>query len=330
MLWDSNQRTALRRALARLYPRETQQRTFVDDIKLNPSVIGFEASAESAWFNILEEARKHAKLDALLKKAREDYIEDENLKLIEASTPPKPLEAPDVKGSWHGPRNARPMLEKIIGERSTLVPVTYLEVGVQRARPVARVRLVDGSAGTGFLVANDLLITNHHVLPNAATATAAVAQFNYQQTVAGLSAPFAEHTLKPAIFFATSKDDDWTAVRVDGEPTKKWGALTLRPAGIAVDQPVNIIQHPEGGIKKVSFVANVVAFVGGGRVQYLTDTMPGSSGSPVFDQAWDLVALHHSGGWLAEPGSPSGEVFYRNEGIHIDVVIEGLKKAGAI
>jgi V8-like Glu-specific endopeptidase len=60
------------------------------------------------------------------------------------------------------------------------------------------------------------------------------------------------------------------------------------------------------------------------RVQYLTDTEPGSSGSPVFDSQWRLVALHHSGGWLPEPGRETK--FYRNEGININRVIDGLKQ----
>ncbi len=30
-------------------------------------------------------------------------------------------------------------------------------------------------------------------------------------------------------------------------------------------------------------------------VHYRTDTSPGSSGSPVFNDQWEIVALHHSG-----------------------------------
>jgi V8-like Glu-specific endopeptidase len=68
----------------------------------------------------------------------------------------------------------------------------------------------------------------------------------------------------------------------------------------------------------------VVAFVSAGRVQYLTDTLPGSSGSPVFDTKWNIIALHHSGGWLTEPNAASKHTYYRNEGIAIDRIIEGL------
>jgi V8-like Glu-specific endopeptidase len=143
-----------------------------------------------------------------------------------------------------------------------------------------------------------------------------------------MDAEVAEYALAPDEFFATSEKDDWTAVRVKGDPASRWGVLSFVSTKVAADDRVNIIQHAGGGSKQLSFYANVVVFVGEGRVQYLTDTLPGSSGSPVFDRDWRLVAVHHSGGWLVEPGSKD-DVYYRNEGILIDVVIAGLKTAGA-
>lgn len=50
-------------------------------------------------------------------------------------------------------------------------------------------------------------------------------------------------------------------------------------------------------------------------VQYLTDTLPGSSGSPVFNQVWQLVAIRPAGGWLTEPGQK--EKLFRNKGINV-------------
>ena len=101
----------------------------------------------------------------------------------------------------------------------------------------------------------------------------------------------------------------------------------MKPASLKVGDHVNIIQHAGGGPKQVSFNANVIVFVGDTRIQYLTDTLPGSSGSPVFDTNWNLVGLHHSGGWIFEPNSPQKSPYYRNEGILIDRIIRGLGKA---
>jgi V8-like Glu-specific endopeptidase len=104
----------------------------------------------------------------------------------------------------------------------------------------------------------------------------------------------------------------------------RWGSITLAPSSARRGDLVNIIQHPGGGPKQIALSFDVVAFVGGGRLQYLTDTLPGSSGAPVFDRSWNLVALHHSGGWLTEPGSADKRVYYRNEGILIDRILEQL------
>jgi V8-like Glu-specific endopeptidase len=60
----------------------------------------------------------------------------------------------------------------------------------------------------------------------------------------------------------------------------------------------------------------------------LTDTLPGSSGSPVFDSRWQVVALHHSGGHLTQPGSKGKRLFFRNEGIHVKAILKGLAERG--
>jgi V8-like Glu-specific endopeptidase len=211
-----------------------------------------------------------------------------------------------------------------MGQKSTLVPITYLEIGLVRARSVVRVKRQDGRSGTGFITDGNTLITNNHVLPNAEAARSSVIQFNYQQTAGGLNAPIKEARLLPDGFFRTAAQDDWSAVRIDGDISSKWGMLPMARAEIKVGDHVNIIQHPGGGPKQISLFANVVVYVGGGRVQYLTDTLPGSSGSPVFDAQWNLIALHHSGGWLTEPNAASKTTYYRNEGISIDRIIDGL------
>jgi len=125
--------------------------------------------------------------------------------------------------------------------------------------------------------------------------------------------------------FVTSAEDDWTVVKIRGDTNAEWGSIRLARGNVQKGDRVIIVQHPGGGPKQIAFYHNVVVYAGDKRVQYLTDTLPGSSGSPVFDNEWNVVALHHSGGWLREPGSK--QQYYRNEGIHINAVIDGLTKA---
>ena len=58
------------------------------------------------------------------------------------------------------------------------------------------------------------------------------------------------------------------------------------------------------------------------RVRYRTNTEPGSSGSPVFDQNWNLVALHHSGEPAFQP--------HWNEGIPFATIVNLLTQRGKI
>lgn len=57
---------------------------------------------------------------------------------------------------------------------------------------------------------------------------------------------------------------------------------------------------------------------------YLTDTLPGSSGSPVFDKRWDVVALHR-----AALRGPDGEGFVENEGVRAEVIRSHLTAVGS-
>jgi V8-like Glu-specific endopeptidase len=58
--------------------------------------------------------------------------------------------------------------------------------------------------------------------------------------------------------------------------------------------------------------------VGGGIVKYTTHTLPGSSGAPVFNERWEVVALHARG------GNEVGLRMFANEGILIKKVIGAL------
>jgi V8-like Glu-specific endopeptidase len=51
-------------------------------------------------------------------------------------------------------------------------------------------------------------------------------------------------------------------------------------------------------------------------VQYTTDTLPGSSGSPVFNDNWEVVALHHAGGPLKT--NDKVDIRFINEAIAIN------------
>lgn len=172
--------------------------------------------------------------------------------------------------------------------------------------------------GTGFLVAENLLLTNNHVIADADTASRTIAEFNYQARWDGSFERTTRHTLDPAVFL-TDKALDFTLVGVKGNPGEYFGYVDLKDyAETVVNDYVCIVQHPFGGPKQICLTDNKVSAVFGDRVQYTTDTESGSSGSPVFDQNWRVVALHHAGGNLA---GPEGRRYFTNQGIRIGSVI---------
>jgi len=327
MAWNENL-TNLNDVLSGLYPLTADSIRIVDNAGLPKSFIAFQTRAIDNWHAILDEANKRGKVPDLIQVARKDYPEDPFLKRAEEGKL-APVRGPvvDEDLSWNSELPVG-TLEKLMGKASTLLPISFLEVGVRRARSVARVKLADGSTGSGFLTQKNLFVTNNHVFPKETDAKSAVIQFNVQQTDVGLDLPSAEFHLKPDDAFATSLEEehDWTAVRVQGDANADWGAIDIKPVDVKETDFVNIIQHPGGGPKQIALYHNIVAYVDDNVVQYLTDTLPGSSGSPVFDSQWRLVALHHSGGWIREPKSKK-QVF-RNEGININRIRKGLEGKG--
>ena len=220
--------------------------------------------------------------------------------------------------------------EKLIGP-SNLRPVSFLARGIALSRAVAHITLPGVGAGTGFLVADDLLLTNGHVFPDEATAGEAIVRFNYEDTLSGRPKKVDTYRCRPAEGFHTSPyleegvaaaALDYSVVRLDGKAGSRWGRIVLAPREVGVPQDVVIIQHPGGEKKQISITDNETAFADDLRCQYFTDTLPGSSGSPVFDDRWRLVALHHAGGFLTQPGDPTQHL--RNEGVRTAPILADL------
>jgi V8-like Glu-specific endopeptidase len=83
-----------------------------------------------------------------------------------------------------------------------------------------------------------------------------------------------------------------------------------------------IIQHPQGGPKQIALTANQVVNVYEHRLQYTTDTLPGSSGSPVFNDDWQVIAIHHAGGNLIS--NSRGDRRFVNQGILLSYILRDL------
>lgn len=197
-------------------------------------------------------------------------------------------------------------LERVLGTTDFL-GISFLERGLQVARTVGRVSIRGRTGspigyGTGFLVAPRLLITNNHVLGDAGLATDSVVEFDFYVRADGAPATIKVFSLHPELFFRTDSELDFTLVAVaevsaNGTPLANFGWNQLIPdeGKAIIGQWVNIIQHPNGEPKQLVLRNNEIVDTPDKFLSYVADTSPGSSGSPVYNDQWEVVALHHAG-----------------------------------
>ncbi|QXQ07289.1 DNA/RNA non-specific endonuclease [Sphingosinicellaceae bacterium] len=236
--------------------------------------------------------------------------------------------------------------ERVIGA-SDLMSINYLDRGRRVAAAVCRIKVPSpGGAwyGTGFLVGPRLLMTNHHVISNADDASQAEAEFGYEHDVDGvLQAPIS-FNLRPHEIFFTNAELDVTFVAVtplsdQDVPLERYGRLPLIPlSGKAIGgEWVSIIQHPGSEPKQIAIRASKVITLDPEAatgidltrfIHYSTDTEPGSSGAPVLNDQWQVIALHHKAVPAPRKGgrAPAKTVWIANEGVRISAIFRLLEQ----
>lgn len=254
---------------------------------------------------------------------------------------------------------ARTQLERLIGAND-LVGIAYLERGFRAAKSICRIHLRDAHGntagfGTGFLVAPGVVMTNHHVIATTTQAATATAEFNYELDVAGKQKETVEFALvvDPPLIAHQALDFCLVLVHETSRDGRRhlaefaWLPLDPTPGKAFVGEYLTIIQHPGGERKQVCVRENQLIKYSphDPTLWYCTDTTAGSSGSPVFNGSWQVVAIHHSGvpktdgqgRWMTLDGRPwdpsmdeSQIQWIANEGIRISEICSYLaaSKAG--
>jgi endonuclease G, mitochondrial len=228
--------------------------------------------------------------------------------------------------------------ERIQGRTVDFVGVSFLERARRAASAVGRIVYRSGHSprGSGFLIGDGLLITNHHVIDSAALAGDLLVEFDYELDLAGNPREVTRFEFAPQTLFVSSGSDllDYTVVALGrnlsgGGSTEGFGFLPLLSNNDkhTLGEYVNVVQHPQGDFKQVVLRENLLLSRLETVLHYRADTEPGSSGSPVFNDQWQVIALHHWG----EPYTETVDADNRplrgdmNEGVRISAIVEALR-----
>ena len=186
-----------------------------------------------------------------------------------------------------------------------LLPVEFLKQGLDAARSIGLIVTDGQGVGTGVLVGPDLVLTSHHLLREAGEAARSSLDVEADRFGAPTSAQ--SFRLQPDRFFLNDAALDYALCAVAptsslGKPLRDFGFRPLigKEGKIAIGEAVNLVLHPAGRTKRIvirnsrlvdlPYEPALKPFL-----YYEADTGPGCSGSPVLNDRWEIVALHHSG-----------------------------------
>ncbi|MFD9030132.1 trypsin-like peptidase domain-containing protein [Streptomyces sp. NPDC059567] len=235
--------------------------------------------------------------------------------------------------------------------RDDTVPFEFLHGGVLAGASVARMKVPPYEsgrpqqpayphAGTGWIIAPGLLITNHHVV-NARTRSPGsrpqVAEEDLRLQVANSRSRFdygademETEEVTAGALLAWDEALDYAVLRLsDGLPPRPMLRIATAPLLLTGTEPVavNIIQHPGGQPKRVALRNNLVFQADERDVRYFTDTRSGSSGSPVFTDDWTVVALHRGTRRMEEVDFQGRKTAFVNVGTQMSRILAHLRES---
>jgi V8-like Glu-specific endopeptidase len=169
-------------------------------------------------------------------------------------------------------------------------------------------------------------MTNGHVIPEAVEPADAVIAFRgldedgTRQRFQVIRTWWYQQSERPGLDTALLELDDYPR-NVSPAPL----AARLPVLDEAGTQRAYLIGHPNQlENPQFSLQDNVILDYDDTYVHYRAPSERGSSGSPVFDSGWSLIALHHAGGFDTPRLKNKGGTYAANEGIALSAIVSRL------
>ncbi|MFK7893208.1 MAG: serine protease [Granulosicoccus sp.] len=222
----------------------------------------------------------------------------------------------------------------------------WLKAGFERAQGVCKITDRFGEAfGTGFIMrAEDLhlnvaqslvVLTNAHVVSNDATEQrgSPKAKSADKVKVQFEAADDPERAYEVERILATSSrhelDFSILALKEPIPFDKPYPVAKSLPL-VGEDQRIYLIGHPRGGRLSFSLYDNLLLDHEPPKLHYRSPSLGGSSGSPVFNQDWDLIGLHHAGGEKMPRLNDKEGTYSANEGLWIASIIAAVESKACL
>ncbi|MEJ6483559.1 trypsin-like peptidase domain-containing protein [Nostoc punctiforme UO1] len=155
--------------------------------------------------------------------------------------------------------------------------------------------------GTGVLITNDLLLTCNHIFSKSQVQKAWV-RFGYKAGKYESEKDILELNIIP-----NNSRFDYALLKINPQTQQK--AISIDETSILDSgQNIRIIHHPQGNPVIISDFGQITQ-VGEDYIDHNVKTDDGSSGAPIFNRQWELIAIHQGNpgiGRTVIPGSTGG------------------------
>ena len=305
--------------------------------------LDFAAPLRGTVFDLIQWSLRKGQLDVLIRQARDYNSGNPDLQSFVALYEQRLELTPERE------------LERLV--KNAAVPMDtglFLRRVAELQRRVCRIEFPAKRAqGTGFLVANDMLLTAYHVIEKVKTGLyrpdEVTLRFDYNRmqngvtvnegTLFGLDAAHWLLEESPYSPLDTFKDTsgqepgldalDYALLRVAGMPGQQAAPdgvlrgheiLPREAHDFHQDQILYIVQHPAGDPMQVAAGPVSLPPVNQSRTRiwYKVGTRGGASGAPCFNSHWDLVGHHHAG----EPETGFQDRVNYNQGVPLSALLQ--------
>lgn len=186
--------------------------------------------------------------------------------------------------------------EVIIGD-NTWVSTTTLSDQMMKANAQATVYVrMSASRCTGFLVNDDMIMTNNHCVANSSQARGVYARFNWVAN----NGQYEQYACDQ--FVMTNSGLDYTLLKCKGSPGKKHPKVVLAEFTPKTNDNIYVTHQNcdyrfgASCVPTQKLSDGVILGHNSSTVRHNADTLGGSSGSPIFDKdSHKVVAIHNAG-----------------------------------